>query len=452
MPRGDYKTTLCLLLLLVTGTEFIVRGPERAIRTATHFNDFLSPFIQAKAWTHGLDPYSPQVLLKLWPAQAAHFLFLPKEVANGSLVANRGIPTAYPITALVLIAPFGVLPWNVAYALWVALNLVLFLLMICALVGLAGYSYVEPSAILLPAAILALAPFHTGIVTANVSLVAIELSIVAILAARRRYDTATAILLAVSAALKPQIGLCFLLYYLVRRRWRIFEVTVAILASVAALGLVRLELAHTPWLPNYLNDNHILLETGVLGNFTPVNPMRFGLINLQVALYPLLDRVRLANVLAMLIGASLLVVWLIFMSRISVDTDLELLDVSAIAIISVLPIYHRFYDAGLLVLPLCSAFICFRRARAFAILSLLLMVPFLVPGGTLLEIMQAEGRIPTALANHWWWRIIVMPHQVWLLLILSMVLLREMHTYHLFAGKGDHWKNAHSEGSRSVRT
>src|ERR1700722_1432004 len=81
-------TTVCLILLLLAMAEFLVRGPIRAVQTATHFNDFLSPYIQAKALVKGLDPYSPQVLLQLWPPQAPHFLFLPKEVANGTLVAN----------------------------------------------------------------------------------------------------------------------------------------------------------------------------------------------------------------------------------------------------------------------------------------------------------------------------------------------------------------------------
>jgi hypothetical protein len=239
----------------------------------------------------------------------------------------------------------------------------------------------------------------------------------------------SAILLAVSVGLKPQIGLCFLLYFVVRRRWRVFAVSLSILACIAALGLLRLEASHTSWLQNYLNDNHVLLETGVLGNFTPVNPMRFGLINLQVALYPILGGVQLANGLAMLVGSILLAVWVVAMSRIRRDGDLELLDLGAISVISLLPVYHRFYDAALLVLPLCWVCISFRKSRMFAILSLLLMAPFLVPGGTLLEMMQADGRIPSALANHWWWGMIVMPHQVWMLLLLSVMLLWEMHIY-----------------------
>lgn len=423
---GSKWTALYLALLLVAGAEFMLRGPIRAIRTATQFNDFLSPYIQANAWMHGLDPYSPQILLKLWPAQALHFYFLTKEVANGTLVANRGIPTAYPITALVLVAPFTLLPWNVAYALWLAINLALFAVTVCVLVSLGGVSYREPAGILLVAATFALAPFHTGIVTGNVSLVAIELSVIAIWTARRRLDIATALLLVISAGLKPQIGFCFLLYYLVRRRGRVVGVALTILACLAAVGLLRLEFGHTPWLGNYLNDNHVLLETGVLGNFTSINPTRFGLINLQVVLYPLLDSVRLTNGLAMLVGAIFLVVWLAGMARTSSYDDLELLDLSAITVISLLPIYHRFYDAALLVFPLCWAIVSFRRTRVFSVISLLLMLPFLIPGGTLLETMESSGRIPSALVHRWWWEMIVMPHQVWLLLLLSVLLLYAM--------------------------
>ncbi len=428
---GDKWTVVCLALLLLAGTEFVIRGPVRALQTATGFNDFLSPYVQADAFVHGLDPYSPKVLLRLWPATASHFLFLPKEVANGSLVANRGIPTAYPITALVLIAPFSLLPWNLAYALWFAMNLILFAIMLWALVKLAGFcgDLYWPATILLLAGTLALAPFHTAIVTGNVSLVAVEMSVIAIWAARQRHEIAAGLLLAVAAGLKPQIGLCFLFYYLLRRRWRICGIAAGLLACGTAFGLLRLQFGHTTWLANYLSDNQILLETGVLGNFTPINPTRFGLVNLQVALYPILGGVRVTNAVAMAMGAILLVAWIVSVVRRESRDDGELLDLSAIAVISLLPVYHRFYDATMLVLPLCWALISFRRARRFAVISLLLMIPFLIPGGTLLETMEIGGRIPAGLTRHWWCDGFVMPHQVWALLFLGILLLGEMRVY-----------------------
>src|SRR5579863_6192244 len=112
---SDKWTVVCLILFLIAAAEFAVRGPIRAVQSATGFNDFLAPYIQANAWTRGLDPYSPATLLRLWPAEAVQFVFLRTEVEDGSLIAKRGIPTAYPITALVLIAPISRLPWGVAY-------------------------------------------------------------------------------------------------------------------------------------------------------------------------------------------------------------------------------------------------------------------------------------------------------------------------------------------------
>ncbi len=418
---------LCLALVLAAGAVFVVRGPLRAVRSSTQFNDFLSPYIQADAWTRGLDPYSPQTLLKLWPAQAAHLQFVPREVADGSIIAKRGIPTAYPITSLVLIAPLSWLPWNLAYGIWFAINLALFGIMLSVVVELAGFSYRDIRGGLLIALVLALAPFHTGFVTGNVALAAVELGVVAVWTARQRHDIATAVLLAVSAGLKPQIGLCFLLYYLVCRRWRIFAGATALLALFAAVGLLRLEGSHTPWLGNYLNDNHVLLESGILANFTPVNPMRFGLLNLQVILYSMVDSVSEANRLAELIGVVFLGAWLLIVLRRRIRQDeLELLDLSAIAVMSLLPVYHRFYDAVLLVLPLCWVVASYRKARFPAILALLLMVPFLIPGGTILQTMQINGRIPSTLSERWWWDTIVMPHEIWALFFLSLLLLYEI--------------------------
>jgi hypothetical protein len=403
----------------------------RAVQTARGFNDFLSPYIQSQAWVRGLDPYSPRTLLQLWPAGASHFLFLPREVADGTLVARRGIPTAYPLTALVLLSPFSLLPWNLAYGLWLALNLALVAALIFALLRLSGFSFADPRAILLMAAVLALAPIHTGIATGNITLLAVGLSVVGICAAQQAHDLAAGALIAVSVALKPQIGIWFLLFYFLRRRWRVPLFALLLLAGLMALGWSRTAIAHIAWFGDYLNDNRILLETGVLGNFTAINPTRFGLVNLQVALYPILGSVRLTNTIAEALGSILLLVWLplVWKRRAVPDFELrdsDLLHLSAIAVLGMLPIYHRFYDAALLVLPLCWALRALVNNRRAAISSLLLMLPFAVPGGSLLQTMEEGGRISSTLASLWWWQTIVMAHQAWLLLLLAMVLLYQM--------------------------
>lgn len=424
--RPDARTIVCWVLLLLAASEFVVRGPVRAVRAGASFNDFLSPYIQAKALVHRLDPYSPEVLLRLWPPEAAHFMFLPREVADGTLVANRGFPTAYPITTLVLLAPFTVLPWSIASWLWFAANLLLFAIMLQAVLQLAGFSPLEARGILLIAATLALAPFHTCLAAVNPTAIAVELSVIGLWQAQLKNDLMAAVLFAISAGLKPQIGLIFLFYYLLRRRGRLFAIAVAILVLAGAVGLLWLKINHTPWFENYLRDNRILFETGKLGNFTDINPIRFGLINLQVALYPLIHNVGWTNGVARTVGMILLLCWLIGFALAREHENRELLELGALAVCSLLPIYHRFYDASLLVLPLCWAFVAFGKNRRVATVTLLLTTPFLVPGGTILQTLQENGRVPVSFASREWWQAFVMAHQAWALLLLSLLLLGAM--------------------------
>jgi hypothetical protein len=423
---ADARTILCLLLLVLAASEFVVRGPVRASRTGASFNDFLSPYIQAKALVHRMDPYSPEVLLRLWPPEAAHFMFLPKEVAEGTLVANRGFPTAYPITALVLLMPFTVLPWSVASWFWFAANLLLYVIMLRAVLDLAGFFYLNRPAILLIAATLALAPFHTCLAAGNPTAIAVELSVIGFWQARLGNEIAAAVLFAVSAGLKPQIGLIFLFYYFLRRRRRLIVIAAVILAFAGAVGLLWLGANHTPWFENYVRDNRILFETGKLGNFTGINPIRFGLINLQVALYPLIGSVEWTNDVARTAGIILLICWLVGFTLAREHEGRELLELGALAVISLLPVYHRFYDASLLIVPLCWAFVSFEQNRRTEAAALLLMMPFLVPGGTILQTLQENGRIPVSLANRAWWQAFVMAHQVCVLLLLSLWLLGVM--------------------------
>lgn len=74
-----------------------------------------------------------------------------------------------------------------------------------------------------------------------------------------------------------------------------------------------MSIAGTPWLSNYLWDSRALLSSGVLGDFTERDHLRFGLVNLQVGLYPLLHDRQLTNVAAIACGIvlALILLWLV---------------------------------------------------------------------------------------------------------------------------------------------
>jgi len=430
MSRQEMHRKLCwtllLVALLVTGTEFLLRGPARFARS-TNFNDFLSPYIQTRAWMEGEDPYSPANLVALWPSGAEQPLFVKNDLADSSLVLKRGIPTAYPPTCFVLLSTVAWLPWNLALHLWLAISLLAFGSTVWALISLIGFGWQQKLTYVFLALALALAPFHTGLAAGSMIVLVVGFCAVAMLAAERQRNMVAGVLIAVAVGLKPQIGLPFFIYYLLRGRWRVVTTSAIVLAIVAAIGVFRLTMNHTPWIDNYRYDNKILFANGSLGDFTERNPLRFSLVNLQVLLYTFVPDRTWANVLTLLIAGALGFLWLLLLRR-RAGNKSGLLALAALTVLSLLPVYHRLYDASLLIFPLAWSVAGLHESRkkvAWAVLFLILV--FLVPGGSMLEQFQHTGRF-AALQHSWWWGHILMPHQVWALLFLSVMLLVAMRT------------------------
>jgi hypothetical protein len=248
---------------------------------------------------------------------------------------------------------------------------------------------------------------------------------VAIWAARQRHDLAAGILFGVACSLKPQIGAFLVLYYLVRRRWKLFVTAVATTLGLALFAALYLWLWGASWLQDYLHNARGFVTANHIDDFSSANPIRFTLINLQVPLFAITGHSSSANLLAFAMGGLLVCAWLYWVAR--GNDSRELLSLGAISIIALLPVYHRFYDAALLVIPLCW---CMTRTagrpKAIVNVALLLMAPFLLPGTAFLQQLALHGRISEAVKNSWWWDRVVMPHETWTLLLLSLVLLYEI--------------------------
>jgi len=272
---------------------------------------------------------------------------------------------------------------------------------------------------------LALAPFHTALAVGSIVSVAVASCAAAVWAAEHNHDVLAGLLLAAAAGLKPQIGLPFLFYYLVRRRWRVSTVAFGIVGVLFGIGLVRLAVSGVAWLQSYIYDNRVLFAVGSLGDFTEKNPLRFGLINFQAAAYTLLHSREAANLTAFAVAATGGIAWLLWLNRHEQSRD-GLLEVSALAVLNLIPIYHRLYDASLLIFPLAWSLMAWSgqlRATARIVFAIIVIV-FLVPGGTLLEQTQAS-HFP-GLKDLWWWNSFILPHESWSIVFLALLLLFAM--------------------------
>jgi hypothetical protein len=407
---------LLYLLLLAAGAEFIVRGPLRFLQAPGTWNDLSQNYVGSRLWLTGKNPCDPNNFVQLWRSEGRSHLD----------VSDIRTHLAPPLGTLVLLAPIAALPWPVAKITWLVILLLAFVLAICFLFRAAGFRIHEPRGILFLGAALALAPFHTGFSSGNSSVLVIAVCVIAIGAAGVGRDVSAGILLGIASSLKPQIGALFVLYYLLRQRWRIFFIASGLTVALALLAALSLQL-HTPgWSHDYIDHAKGFVTADKIDDFRADNPIRFTLINLQVPLYAFTGAASTSNILALSLGGILLCVWMYFVLR-SAKKNTDWLGLSAIAVLGLLPVYHRFYDAAVLILPLYWSLTCVGgKLRRDAIVALILMTSFLFPGAAWLQSLVLQGRISEAIVHSWYWDRLVMPHEVWTLLLLSLVLLFAM--------------------------
>jgi hypothetical protein len=407
------RKLLLAMLLLAAGSEFIVRGPVRFLRQSSDWNDLVPVYVPSRAWLLGANPYSPNVYADLWTRTFGK---------PWSPAAARSY-AVYPLSTFVLLSPLAALPWPVAQKVAAALGVLLVGAMIVCLVRFANLT--NEAACLFAAATLALAPIHTGLATGNISVAVIALACIAASVAEAERTVLAGILLAAVVGLKPQVGLCFLLYYLLRRRWLICGLATAGVGLTLLTGAFRMRELGISWTADFARNARVFVGSNPVDDFTLANPVRFTLIDLQVPFYDLTGARTSAIVLAFGVVVLLALVWLLLFLRTRSPDDL--LNVSILATLSLLPIYHRFYDASLLVLPICWTI----RAAApeysrLRIACGLLFLPFLFPGATALAGAASAGHIPEVLLRSWCWQHLVMPHEIWALLLLVIVLLAAM--------------------------
>ncbi len=416
---GDSRTrslkVLAWILLILAGAEFVVRGPVRYLQP-TNWNDLAQNYAATRLWLRGQNFAEPENFVALW-----------RNEVGGTLDANTvRTHLAPPLGTLVLMAPIGALPWPLARIVWLGILVTAFALTVWSLAKTAGYRFNEPRTLAFVAGCFALAPFHTGIASANQTILIVGFCALGIRAASGRHDVAAGLLLGVACSLKPQIGSFLVLYYMVQRRWRLFATALAFTAALAWAAVLWMQLWAVSWTPDYFHNIKVLAAENRIDDFTSANPIRFMLINLQVPIYSFTGSARSANMLALSGGALLVCIW-IFLTTRRRGLESELLALGTIAVIALMPVYHRLYDASLLAIPLCW---CTSQPSAnlknVAKLALLLMAPFLVPGTALLQQAVMRGHVPESWTQSWWWDRLVMPHQTWLLLLLSVALLYGM--------------------------
>lgn len=318
--------------------------------------DFKIVYYGARCLVQHHDPYNQNDLLRVYLAEGGEPI--PK-AAQGYRTQMIVASQMYLPTAAVLIAPFGLLPWPTAYSIWVALTF-------CGITGSAllmwsvASKFSSGPALYLVSFLLV----NSGVLFSggNPAGLAVSLCIIAAWCfLEDRFVAFGIVCMALSLAIKPHdAGLVWLYFLLAKGGYRKHALKALLVA--AAIGIVALA-----WMQQI--SPHWLLELqanvrdyAVPGSYNdpgPVANQAIGtgmIIDLQTITSVVRDVPGFYRSAAYLLYAPLLAAWcfLVIRSRASVQSAWVAL--AAIAPLTMLPVYHRPYDAKLLLMavPACA--------------------------------------------------------------------------------------------------
>lgn len=336
-----------LYLMLMGTVMFLLLGALMVALKPDPVEDFKTAYYRGVCLLQSCDPYSGTAIEKLY-AKAGEPPF-PSD--NNRLVVTRNIylPSEFPF-----LAPLASLPFNVGRWLWILLIGAAFIVACFAVWGAADRNSLVPPALIAFCLLNSGSLFYFG----NPGGFVVPLTILAAWSfLKNRFAALGVLALAVSLTFKPHDCALVWLFFLL---WRGSSRRLALRAFIvtAAIGLVAVVWASriSPhWLTQLSANVSVLSGPGSASD--PSAPHgTCGLTNLQTITSLFWSNPHLYDWASYLICAPLFVVWGVVALRARPTMTNAWLALATIAPLSMLPVYHRQYDAKLILLavPACA--------------------------------------------------------------------------------------------------
>jgi hypothetical protein len=333
----------CMYFLLLGSAAFLILGFLQS-KAGFPLMDFKVVYYSARCLLHHCDPYSQSDVLRLYAQHAD----ISSASATDRLVlsGNPYLPSEFSFTFL-----FGLMPFGPAQVLWLVLIAGGYILGSFAVWDLSSDHAPEIAAILL---CFCLANSGSVIYFGNRAGVAVPLCILAVWCfLRERFVNWGILCLAFSLVLKPQdAGLIWLFFLLSGGTYR--RRALQTLALVVALSLPA-----TLWItyvsPHWLQELRSM-EEQFFGHSGINNPNgahgTLAITSLQPIFSYFWDSPRIYHLLTCIVCAPLLIVWGIVTLKSRPSRAKTYLGLASISVLSLLPVYHRQYDAKIIILTI----------------------------------------------------------------------------------------------------
>ncbi len=350
-----------LSLLVVGSALFLLTGMVWAVIAPRALMDFRPAYFTARCLLEHRDPYNPSEMLRAY-AEAGQAR--PHESAGDRMLETRNeyLPSELPWTV-----PLALLPFAAAQALWAVL--------IGAAFTLAAFLMWRQSSATprLAGGLLCILLVSSPSLMAFGNPSALAVSLCAIAAwcfVSERWPWAGIFCLAAALCVKPHtVGFVWLYFLLAggRLRRRALQ-TLAVTAVVGGAGLLWVSAVAPHWLAELRTNLAAFTAHGAMNDPGPATGGGRGIhmiTDLQVIFSFLWDDPRFYNLASLLVCAPLFAVWAWAALRARASRQHAWLGLAAVSALTMLPLYHRQYDAKLILLtvPAC-ALLAAERGRA----------------------------------------------------------------------------------------
>jgi len=366
MTRGRFDG---LVFLVLGGVMFALLGYLGERFLPTSMADFRGQFYGARCLLQHSDPYSESDMQRVFQAEHQDYSASPE--------ALHRIVTLYVNTpaSFLLSSPFALLPWGPSHWLWMIAIASSAMLAAFLMWDLGGDAAPVISGGLIA---IFLAGSELLIEIGNAAGIVVSLCVIAAWCfLKDRFVPAGVLCFALSLSIKPHVAgpvwLFFLLAGGLYRKRALQTLAVTVVLSLAAIIWVWSVSPH--WLTELEANLQTISTHGSPNDPGPasLNPQFHGAtqISLQTVVSVFRDDPRFYNPMTYLLCAPLLLVWAITTVRRRLSRESTWLAIAAIAALSMLPLYHRLHDTGILLLVFPAFAMLWARGGARAWLALL---------------------------------------------------------------------------------
>ena len=336
------RVAVAWLILAACALVYVVRGYHDQ-RLTLQSMDFKTVYGSARCMLKGCDPYDSE--------QIATAYLHAGGVAD-DMRAFRPHEPVYLPSALAVSSPFALLPWAPAHLLWLAVSTGVFLIGAAVIASLSFRYAPLISAVGIGLLLLTSTMLMMLAQPAQLAIGLCAIAVWSLLEDRSR--TIGILCFATALTFKPHVtGLVWLYFALSKGRYRrqaLRILVVTVLLSLPGVLWASLMPASRHWLHEISANVAALSLQGMVNDPGPANPEATGFTNLQSIFCLMRDEPGFYNRAAEMMGMLFLGAWGIAFVRMAPSRERDYLGIAAMTCISFLPIYHRDYDTGLLLL------------------------------------------------------------------------------------------------------